>query len=50
MAANDDTPWTVPALAEAKRAGRKLAMLTAYDAVFARVLDRSGLDLILVGD
>lgn len=50
MAANDDTPWTVPALAEAKRAGRKLAMLTAYDAVFARVLDRSGVDLILVGD
>ena len=50
MAANDNTPWTVPALAEAKRAGRKLAMLTAYDAVFARVLDRNGVDLILVGD
>lgn len=50
MAANDDTPWTVPALADAKRAGRKLAMLTAYDAVFARVLDRNGVDLILVGD
>ena len=50
MAANDDTPWTVPALGEAKRAGRKLAMLTAYDAVFARVLDRNGVDLILVGD
>ena len=54
MAANDDKrwdkPWTVPALAEAKRAGRRLAMLTAYDAVFARVFDRNGVDLILVGD
>jgi 3-methyl-2-oxobutanoate hydroxymethyltransferase len=42
--------WTVPALAEAKAAGRKLAMLTAYDASFARVLDRHGVDLVLVGD
>jgi 3-methyl-2-oxobutanoate hydroxymethyltransferase len=46
----DAKPWTVPALAEAKRAGRKLAMLTAYDAVFARVFERNGADLILVGD
>ena len=43
-------PWTVPALAEAKRQGRKLAMLTAYDAGFARVLDHNGIDLVLVGD
>ncbi len=60
MSVHDDTSadgradtvktWTVPALAEAKRAGRKLAMLTAYDAVFARVFDRNGADLILVGD
>ena len=50
MAIRDDKPWTVPALAEAKREGRRLAMLTAYDAVFARVFDRSGVDLILVGD
>lgn len=50
MSIIDDKPWTVPALAEAKRAGRKLAMLTAYDAVFARVFDRNGADLILVGD
>ena len=40
----------MPALAEAKRAGRKLAMLTAYDASFARVLDANGVDLVLVGD
>ena len=42
--------WTVPKLADAKAAGRKLAMLTAYDASFARVLDRHGVDLVLVGD
>ena len=50
MSTIDDKPWTVPALVEAKRDGRKLAMLTAYDAVFARVFDRNGADLILVGD
>src|SRR5690606_20702782 len=43
-------PVTVPALAEAKRAGRKLAMLTAYDAGFARVCDAGGVDIVLVGD
>jgi 3-methyl-2-oxobutanoate hydroxymethyltransferase len=46
----DAKPWTVPALAEAKREGRRLAMLTAYDAGFARVLDASGIDLVLIGD
>jgi 3-methyl-2-oxobutanoate hydroxymethyltransferase len=50
MAITDDKPWTVPALAEAKRAGRRLAMLTAYDAGFARVIDGNGVDLVLVGD
>ena len=43
-------PWTVPMLADAKRDSRKLVMLTAYDASFARTLDDSGTDLILVGD
>ncbi|WP_202844584.1 3-methyl-2-oxobutanoate hydroxymethyltransferase [Luteimonas saliphila] len=43
-------PLTVPDLAQARRAGRRLAMLTAYDAGFARVLDASGVDLVLVGD
>ena len=43
-------PWTVPMLAEARQAGRKLAMVTAYDASFARAMDRAGIDLVLVGD
>jgi 3-methyl-2-oxobutanoate hydroxymethyltransferase len=45
-----DKPWTVPMLAQAKRDGRRLVMLTAYDASFARTLDDAGTDLILVGD
>jgi 3-methyl-2-oxobutanoate hydroxymethyltransferase len=49
-AALQDKPWTVPMLADAKRGGRKLVMLTAYDASFARTLDAAGTDLILVGD
>ncbi|MBD9367690.1 3-methyl-2-oxobutanoate hydroxymethyltransferase [Xanthomonas sp. XNM01] len=46
----EQKPLTVPALAQAKREGRRLVMLTAYDAGFARTLDRNGVDLILVGD
>jgi 3-methyl-2-oxobutanoate hydroxymethyltransferase len=46
----DSKPWTVPALAEAKRNGQKLVMLTAYDAGFARAFDAHGVDLILIGD
>ncbi|MGF0117135.1 3-methyl-2-oxobutanoate hydroxymethyltransferase [Promicromonospora sp. Marseille-Q5078] len=37
-------------LAEAKERGQKLTMLTAYDAVTARLFDAAGLDLLLVGD
>ena len=43
-------PWTVPMLAEAKHEGRRMAMLTAYDAGFARAMDQAGIDLVLVGD
>jgi len=46
----EQKPLTVPGLVEAKRQGRRLAMLTAYDAGFARAMDRSGIDLVLVGD
>lgn len=37
-------------LAAAKRDGVRLVMLTAYDAVTARILDAAGTDLLLVGD
>jgi 3-methyl-2-oxobutanoate hydroxymethyltransferase len=43
-------PLTTPDLAQAKREHRKLVMLTAYDAGFARAFDAAGIDLLLVGD
>lgn len=43
-------PVTVKTLHEKKKQGEKIACLTAYDASFARVLDRAGVDVVLVGD
>jgi 3-methyl-2-oxobutanoate hydroxymethyltransferase len=40
----------VPDLALMKERGERIAMLTAYDATMARLLDRAGIDLLLVGD
>ncbi|WML91188.1 3-methyl-2-oxobutanoate hydroxymethyltransferase [Thiothrix lacustris] len=41
---------TVTTLRKMKREAEKIVMLTAYDASFAKVLDRQGVDVILVGD
>jgi len=41
---------TVPEIVKMKQAGRKIAMLTAYDYTFARILDDAGIDIMLVGD
>lgn len=43
-------PVTVKTLAKMKREGEKIAVLTAYDASFAAVLEAAGVDIILVGD
>jgi len=41
---------TTHKLREMKAAGVRIAMLTAYDYTSARLLDRAGVDVILVGD
>lgn len=41
---------TTHVLQEMKLKGEKIAMLTAYDYSMARLLDRAGIDVILVGD
>jgi 3-methyl-2-oxobutanoate hydroxymethyltransferase len=47
--------WTagklpLPELAEMKRRGEKIVMVTAYDAPSGRLADAAGVDLVLVGD
>lgn len=41
---------TIQTLREMKRAGEMIACLTAYDFSFASLLDRAGIDLVMVGD
>jgi 3-methyl-2-oxobutanoate hydroxymethyltransferase len=41
---------TVQDLYNKKKEGRKMAMLTAYDSLFAGIVDAAEVDVILVGD
>lgn len=41
---------TIHSLRQMKEKGERIAMLTAYDATFARLLDEAGADVLLVGD
>jgi len=41
---------TTRALLEMKEKGERIVALTCYDALFARLLDASGVDILLVGD
>ena len=40
---------TVPEIRD-RKSGKKLVMLTSYDAITARIVDEAGVDIILVGD
>lgn len=41
---------TVTTLRKMKQDGEKIAVLTAYDASFARILEEAGVEILLVGD
>jgi 3-methyl-2-oxobutanoate hydroxymethyltransferase len=43
-------PITLPRLAEMKRAGDPIVMVTAYDYPSAQIVDEAGVDIVLVGD
>ncbi len=46
----DTKKVTVPSLIAMKSRGERISALTAYDFLFASLLDQAGIDLILVGD
>jgi len=46
----DRQPVTLPRLAEMKRLGEPIVMITAYDYPSAQVAEEAGVDVVLVGD
>lgn len=47
---NERKPVTVHELLKMKQQGERIVVLTCYDALFARLLDAAGVDILLVGD
>ncbi|WP_411726326.1 3-methyl-2-oxobutanoate hydroxymethyltransferase [Methyloglobulus sp.] len=45
-----DKPLSINDISAMKRRGEKITCLTAYDASFAAVIDKAGIDILLVGD
>ncbi|WP_447980746.1 3-methyl-2-oxobutanoate hydroxymethyltransferase [Candidatus Nitrospira bockiana] len=41
---------TVPEFLQRKRKGKKLVVVTAYDALFTRIVEEAGIETVLVGD
>jgi 3-methyl-2-oxobutanoate hydroxymethyltransferase len=41
---------TIPSLLDAKAKGRKISAITCYDVTFARLIDQTEIDIVLVGD
>jgi len=50
QAAGRSKAVTAPALMAMRAAGEKITMLTCYDASFAALMDRCGVEMLLVGD
>jgi 3-methyl-2-oxobutanoate hydroxymethyltransferase len=49
-APQDREPVTLPRIAEMKRSGEPIVMITAYDYPSAQIVDEAGVDIVLVGD
>ena len=47
---HDPVPMTLPRLAEKKRLGEPIVMVTVYDYPSAQVAQSAGVDVVLVGD
>ncbi len=50
MTTTNNSPVTIHTLLQMKQAGEKIACMTAYDYSFASLLDRNGMDMVMVGD
>ncbi|MFT5588114.1 MAG: 3-methyl-2-oxobutanoate hydroxymethyltransferase [Bradyrhizobium sp.] len=50
QSAGRNKPVTIHTLAALRQAGEKITMLTCYDASFSALMDRCGIEIMLVGD